>query len=115
MKNPIDNFWKLKLESVKESLESNNFEVFIADNSEDASKIVLENIIPAIDIKSISWGGSMTFVGTGLYDTLKEQKGFKVLDTFDKSVALLKIMLYKISPVLLLQSIPILLFITTFI
>ncbi len=54
MKNPIDNFWKLKLENVKESLESNNFEVFIADNSVDASKIVLENIIPAIDIKSIS-------------------------------------------------------------
>ena len=84
MKNPIDNFWKFKLENVKESLESNNFEVFIADNSVDASKIVLEKIIPAIDIKSISWGGSMTFVGTGLYDTLKDQKDFKVLDTFDK-------------------------------
>jgi L-lactate utilization protein LutB len=87
MENPIDNFWKLKLENVKESLESNNFEVFIADNSVDASKIVLENIIPAIDIKSISWGGSMTFVGTGLYDTLKDQKDFKVLDTYDKSLS----------------------------
>ena len=53
MKNPIDNFWKLKLENVKESLESNNFEVFIADNSVEASKIVLEKIIPTIDIKSI--------------------------------------------------------------
>ncbi len=87
MENPIDHFWKLKLENVKESLESNNFEVFIADNSVDASKIVLENIIPAMDIKSISWGGSMTFVGTGLYDTLKEKKDFKVLDTYDKSLS----------------------------
>jgi len=87
MKKPIDNFWKLKLENVKETLESNNFEVFIADNSKEASKIVLEKIIPSIDIKSISWGGSMTFVGTGLYDTLKEKKDFKVLDTYDKSLS----------------------------
>ncbi|MCK5099757.1 MAG: lactate utilization protein [Desulfobacteraceae bacterium] len=87
MKNPIDNYWKLKLENVKDSLESNNFEVFIADNSADASKIVLENIIPALDIKSISWGGSMTFINTGLYDNLKNQKNFKVLDIHDKSLS----------------------------
>ncbi|MBC2703523.1 lactate utilization protein [Desulfobacula sp.] len=84
MKDPIKNFWKLKIENVKEALESNNFEVFIADNSADASKIVLENIIPALDIKSISWGGSMTFINTGLYDNLKNQKNFKVLDIHDK-------------------------------
>jgi len=87
MKNPIDNYWKLKLENVKEVLESNNFEVFIADNSEEASKIVLEKIILNENIKSISWGGSMTFVGTGLYDALKDQKKFKILDTFDKSLS----------------------------
>ncbi len=87
MKNPIDNFWKLKLENVKESLESNNFEVFIADNSVAASKIVLEKILPAIDIKSISWGGSVTFVGTGLYDILKNKEGLKVLDIYNKSLS----------------------------
>ena len=87
MKNPIDNYWKLKLENVKEALESNNFEVFIADNSEEASKIVLEKILPNENIKSMSWGGSMTFVGTGLYDSLKDKKEFKILDTFDKSLS----------------------------
>lgn len=87
MKNPIDNYWKLKFKNVKEVLESNNFEVFIADNTVEASKIVLEDIIPALDIKSISWGGSMTFVGTGIYDKLKDQKNFKVLDTYDKSLS----------------------------
>ncbi len=87
MKNAIDNYWKLKLENVKKALEANNFEVFVADNSVEASKIVLENIIPAMDIKSISWGGSMTFVKTGLYHTLKDQKTFKVLDTYDKSLS----------------------------
>jgi hypothetical protein len=28
MKNPIDNYWKVRLEAVKETLEKNNFEVF---------------------------------------------------------------------------------------
>ena len=87
MKHPIDHYWKLKLENVKTSLESNNFEVFIADTSAQASKIVLQDIIPAMNIGSISWGGSMTFVGTGLYDTLKDQKEVKVLDTYDKSLS----------------------------
>lgn len=87
MKNPIDNFWKLKLEAVKEELESNNFEVFIADNTTDASAIVLENILPQLDIKSISWGGSVTFTGSGLYDRLKDLKGVKVLDTYDPSLS----------------------------
>jgi len=86
-KNPIDNYWKFKLKNVKEALESNNFEVFISDNSEEASKIVLEKIILNENIKSMSWGGSMTFVGTGLYDALKDQKEFKILDTFDKSLS----------------------------
>jgi len=87
MEKPIDNFWKLKLENVREALELNNFEVFIADNTKEASKIVLEKIIPSIDIKSISWGGSMTFVGTGLYDNLKDRKDIEVLDTYDKSLS----------------------------
>nr|WP_320014201.1 lactate utilization protein [uncultured Desulfobacter sp.] len=87
MKNPIDNYWKLKLENVKKALESNNFEVFIADNSKEASKIVLEKMLLDENIKSISWGGSMTFVGTGLYDALKDRNEFKILDTFDKSLS----------------------------
>ena len=87
MKNPIDNYWKFKLENVKEALESNNFEVFIAENSKEASTVVLEQIIPAIDIKSMSWGGSMTFVKTGLYNALKDKKEVKVLDTYDKSLS----------------------------
>ncbi len=87
MKNPIDNYWKLKLETVKEALESNNFEVFITDTSADALKLAVETIIPAANAKSISWGGSMTFITSGLYDHLKDQKQFDILDIFDKSLS----------------------------
>ena len=87
MKNPIDHFWKLKLENVKETLESNNFEVFIADNSSEITSIVEDNIISSNDIKSMSWGGSMTFVKSGLYEVLKNKENCDILDTYDKSLS----------------------------
>lgn len=88
MKNPIDNYWNLKLELVKSSLEKNNFEVFIAENAEKAKEIALETIIPGLDVKSISWGGSVSFVTTGLFHALKDDGKYEVINTFDKSLPL---------------------------
>jgi L-lactate utilization protein LutB len=42
MDQPIDSYWKLRLTDIKAALESNNFDVFLADNKDDARKIVLE-------------------------------------------------------------------------
>ena len=39
MDKPIENHWKLRLADLKVALESNNFEVFIADDEEAANKI----------------------------------------------------------------------------
>jgi len=87
MNEPIESFWRIRLEDIKKSLEENNFEVFIADNTAAAKKIVLEEIIPQTGAKSVAWGGSMTFVATGLYDALKSNKKMKVIDTFDKTIS----------------------------
>lgn len=87
MKNPVDHYWQLKLETVKEMLEKNRFQVSIAKDAADAKKIALEQIIPTLDIKTISWGGSVSFVQTGLFDALKEDDQFDVLNTFDKNLS----------------------------
>ncbi len=87
MKNPIDNYWNLKLASVKQSLENNNFEVFIAQNAKQAKEIAVNDIIPKLDIKSVSWGGSMSFVATGLFHELKDNPDIKVLNTFDRTLS----------------------------
>ena len=87
MENPIENFWKARLAELKETLTENNFEVFIAENTDEAKSIVLEKIIPEIAPKSVSWGGSLTFVATGLYDILKKNNDFKILDTYDKTLS----------------------------
>jgi L-lactate utilization protein LutB len=87
MEKPIENFWKTRLANLKEALEANNFEVFVADDAREAQKIVLEQIIPKTNAKSVSWGGSGTFVATGLYQVLKDSTDFEVLDTFDKNLS----------------------------
>ncbi len=86
MDKPIDHFWQIRLAEVKGALEANNFEVFLAQTSEEAYKLVLEEIFPKTGAKSVSWGGSMTFVATGLYNALKDKEGLQVLDTFDKNI-----------------------------
>ena len=52
MDNPIQNYWQIRLAHVKESLEGNNFEAFIAENVEEAKQIMKEEILPKLkDIK----------------------------------------------------------------
>lgn len=85
MDKPIANYWQGRLKGLKENLEANNFEVFLAGNGAEAKKIVQEEILPQTGAKTVSWGGSMTFRATGLYDALKSASGLEVLDTFAKS------------------------------
>ncbi len=87
MENPIQNYWTLRLETLKEALEENNFEVFIADTPEAVNGIVLDQILPKLDVKTLSWGGSVSFVQTGLYPKLRDDGRFTVIDTYDKSVS----------------------------
>jgi len=86
MDNPIDNYWRIRLTELKNALEGNNFDVFLAENGIEAKTVVLEKIIPAIKPKSVSWGGSITFGATGLYDILKNDLNLEVIDTYDKDI-----------------------------
>lgn len=87
MDKPVENYWEIRLNEVKASLEANNFEVYLAKTREEAKKIVSEEILPKTGAKSISWGGSMTYTATGLYEVLKGKPGIEVLDTYDKTLA----------------------------
>ena len=87
MDKPVENYWQKRLSEVKNALEENNFEVFLADNAADASKIVQEEILPKTGAKTVSWGGSMTFIATGLYNSIKDNPNLEILDTFNKSLS----------------------------
>jgi len=85
MENPIENYWQLRLLSLKTTLEKNNFEVFLANSGAAAARIVLDKILPQLKPVSISWGGSKTFIDTGLYENLQNNTDFDILNPFDKS------------------------------
>lgn len=86
MDRPVDHFWKIRLEAVRKALEDNNFEARVAESVSEARNIILEELLPGTGVKSVSWGGSLTFIGTGLYEALKARADMKVIDTYDRTI-----------------------------
>jgi L-lactate utilization protein LutB len=83
MDKPLEHYWRLRLSDLKAALEANHFEVFLAETGAEAQRIVLDEILPKSGAKSVAFGGSMTVVGTGLYQALKEHGGGEMIDTLD--------------------------------
>ena len=87
MDNPIQAYWQTRLETVKKNLAANHFEVHLAATAEEARRLVIDTLLPGLSPASVSWGGSLTFTATGLYDLLKIRTDIKVLDTYDKTIS----------------------------
>jgi L-lactate utilization protein LutC len=83
----METYWKLRLERVRDSLEDNNFDAMVAGSLGEAAELVMNGILETSGAKSLSWGGSLTLVQTGLYDRLKDDPRFEVLDTYDKAIS----------------------------
>ncbi len=68
---------------VKEQLERNNFEVHIAETSQEAHLIFTKTIFPNLVAKSASYADSKTMQQTGVIEFLKKQHSLKFIDTFN--------------------------------
>ncbi len=86
METPIPFYWQKRLENLKASLDANNFEVYQADSASHAKGVVADEILPKIDARSVSWGGSKTLLATGLCDYFRESGRYDIIDTFDRTV-----------------------------
>lgn len=87
MDKPVDEFWSIALRELQAKLEGNGFDAHVVDSCAKAKSLVLEDLLPEIQPKSVSWGGSLTLAETGLYDQLSQSDEFDVLDTWDKSLS----------------------------
>jgi L-lactate utilization protein LutB len=87
MDEAIESYWQMRLAHVKKALEGNNFEVFLAQNPQEARKIVLDEILSKLEVKTISRGDSLTFEATGLHEEFCEDSRFEVIDPFDESLS----------------------------
>jgi L-lactate utilization protein LutB len=66
VETPAQKYWELRLQSCRDALEQNNFGAFIAQTPAEAGRIVIDQILPEIDVKSVSWGDSLTLYETGV-------------------------------------------------
>lgn len=87
MENPVKNFWDLKLEALKDALEKNNFDVYLSGSAADAKTLVLETLVPMLAPQTVSWGGSLTHIQTGIYAELKDRQDITILDTYNKDLS----------------------------
>ncbi|WP_321282179.1 lactate utilization protein [Marinifilum fragile] len=71
------------LVKAKEQLERNNFEVYISDSSESAYHTFIEEILPTLNVQSVSYGDSKTMHETGVIDYIKTCTSYQFIDTFN--------------------------------
>ncbi len=83
MDSAVSSFWQFRLEDCKKALEKNNFEVFIADNPEQAQSIFMQEILPQTQARSFSWGDSLTMEAAGALEAMKQKSDLEVIVTFD--------------------------------
>ena len=88
MEKPIEHFWQLRLQQVKEQLDDNNFETFIAKDKTEAAKLIVSEIMPACQPKSVSYGGSMTLKSTGVLDTIAAMGDIEVIVPDDPKLSM---------------------------
>lgn len=90
MDKPLSAFRQGRLRQAQKALAANNFEAHVVANADAARELVAEGIIPALmeggRAATASFGGSMTLVDSGIYDSVKKVPGLTVLDTYDKSI-----------------------------
>ncbi|MCP3891401.1 MAG: lactate utilization protein [Desulfobulbaceae bacterium] len=79
MKNPIDNYWQLRLQELKLKLDANNFEAFIASDLAEAEELIVEKLVPAANPQTVSYGGSMTLKEMGALDRIEGMEGVELL------------------------------------
>jgi hypothetical protein len=86
MREHFDAFWLPRLDLARRALEQNGFEAHVAADSAAAVELILNGLLPATGAGSVSFGGSMTIVRSGLYQALKARPGLTLLDSYDLSL-----------------------------
>lgn len=74
---------KEKLSQVIKRLEFNNFEVYFANNTDEARDFFRTKILDKTEFSSASYGDSVTLRVTGALDLLKEKESIAFIETFD--------------------------------
>ncbi len=87
-REPLQEFWQIRLERVRVSLEKNNFEAFVADSPLAAKRLIMEDILSDTGAKCISWGGSLTMEEIGLGEALRRSTDLSLIDPMEGGMSI---------------------------
>ncbi|OBQ46191.1 lactate utilization protein [Halodesulfovibrio spirochaetisodalis] len=88
MSKPIDTYWTLRLAELKQTLEKNNFDVFMADSLKDAKRVFEHEILPSLEgVKTVGSGGSVTLADAGILDFVREHDGLEFFDPYNPALS----------------------------
>jgi len=73
-----------KLKTVIKQLETNNFEVHLAYDTQEAYGVFKDTILSKLDVTSASYADSLTLKQTGILDLLRNDEKITFIDTFNK-------------------------------
>lgn len=69
------------------ALRHNHFDVFYAENTDEAREFFFRDILPAIQPETVSWGDSLTLKATGIMEELREQSDISIINTFGPAMS----------------------------
>lgn len=82
----VDRYYRMRLEHCAAALGDNNFEVHIADTTEQATHIFRRQIFSELQVESASWGDSMSLSATGIIDFLRQHSTITFIETFESGI-----------------------------
>ena len=85
--DPLTVYWQGKLDQLKQTLESNNFAVWTAQDLDQARSVFWEDIFPHAKPSSVSFGGSRTVIDSGLYNELVQRSDLEAIDTYETGIS----------------------------
>ena len=86
MTDLLQTYWTRRIERCRTALVKNNFEVYLAENTADASRLIMSEILPGTAARSVSWGDSMTLHATGVLEKLEKVDTLRIIRTFEPGI-----------------------------
>lgn len=87
MTEATEEFGRIRLGRVMKALEANNFRAFVAENADEAGRIVLEQVVPNLEGGIVSWGGSLTLGACHVKRFFHESSDWDVLSVEEKGLS----------------------------
>lgn len=69
------------------SLRKNHFDVFPAEDTQEAHELFFNRILPVLRPKTVSWGDSETMKATGVIETLRQDAEISIINTFGEGMS----------------------------